>query len=391
MKRTRSSARAKLTRDAEELVHNATGFSSAGSRLEQTYWEARLAASCDRLIASRHETALESALDHLYESDGAAYEVLADEVEARSETLRMEADGKSYDVLLIAVPILAWSRFGIPAGQLTREVRLTVRVQLQAHVLAPEAQLALADVMFSPDQLPRGYPDTLALLRSMSTDAVACQDYHVDAKKLPKTTEFLSDARYILGAVTAPSGAPLFRWQEDGVSRSEVQSRWQAQGTPAIQSVLPGCSVQLLVPDAYFAAGRQSDKEARPFSLQAAVSFLETTLSTPAAGLRTVVAPCYDNVLEEYRIGFAPAATGEVCHGVVWPLLGNEGEHSGLSDEILAALNRLGIADVIMLESRFPREYCEDCGAPLFPNGEGELVHAELPEPLQDAEPARLH
>jgi hypothetical protein len=32
------------------------------------------------------------------------------------------------------------------------------------------------------------------------------------------------------------------------------------------------------------------------------------------------------------------------------------------------------------LEERFPLEYCEDCGAPMYPNPEGELMHAELPD-----------
>jgi uncharacterized protein YuzB (UPF0349 family) len=33
-------------------------------------------------------------------------------------------------------------------------------------------------------------------------------------------------------------------------------------------------------------------------------------------------------------------------------------------------------------------EYCEDCGAPLYPTLDGELVHAELPE---ESEPAGQH
>jgi hypothetical protein len=35
---------------------------------------------------------------------------------------------------------------------------------------------------------------------------------------------------------------------------------------------------------------------------------------------------------------------------------------------------------------RFPLEYCDDCGAPLFPNPAGHAVHAEAPE--GDAEQA---
>ena len=37
-----------------------------------------------------------------------------------------------------------------------------------------------------------------------------------------------------------------------------------------------------------------------------------------------------------------------------------------------------------------PMEYCDDCGAPLFPNAEGENMHTEMPEDMQDA-PVHLH
>jgi uncharacterized protein YuzB (UPF0349 family) len=36
-------------------------------------------------------------------------------------------------------------------------------------------------------------------------------------------------------------------------------------------------------------------------------------------------------------------------------------------------------------------EYCDDCGAPLYPNPEGEPVHAELPEQEEEAVPRHLH
>ena len=34
--------------------------------------------------------------------------------------------------------------------------------------------------------------------------------------------------------------------------------------------------------------------------------------------------------------------------------------------------------------------FCEDCGAPLFANAEGEIVHAELPEEA-DTQAAHFH
>ena len=36
-------------------------------------------------------------------------------------------------------------------------------------------------------------------------------------------------------------------------------------------------------------------------------------------------------------------------------------------------------------------EYCDDCGAPLYPNAEGEPIHAELPEEPSESAPRHLH
>ena len=43
-------------------------------------------------------------------------------------------------------------------------------------------------------------------------------------------------------------------------------------------------------------------------------------------------------------------------------------------------IRNAGVKDVLFLDHHFPMEFCDDCGAPLFPNREAELVHAEMPE-----------
>jgi uncharacterized protein YuzB (UPF0349 family) len=54
-------------------------------------------------------------------------------------------------------------------------------------------------------------------------------------------------------------------------------------------------------------------------------------------------------------------------------------------------LREAGVKDVIFLDHHFPLEFCDDCGAPLYPNAEGELVHAEMPEQPQPlASPALM-
>jgi uncharacterized protein YuzB (UPF0349 family) len=84
-------------------------------------------------------------------------------------------------------------------------------------------------------------------------------------------------------------------------------------------------------------------------------------------------------------------------YGVVWPLYGQEDEEGtpaeGLSgsmaellkprtpvEEIVEHLNAAGVSQVKKLGEKYVAEYCDDCGAPLFADPSGELVHAEMPE-----------
>jgi hypothetical protein len=136
---------------------------------------------------------------------------------------------------------------------------------------------------------------------------------------------------------------------------------------------------------------READRASRPYSLRSAVSFLQTTLNVNAANLHAVVAPYYDRQLEEFRIGFTVDASADVVHGVVWPLLENEDEAAETPGQIEAVLREAGVAEVLVLDHRFPLEYCDDCGAPLYPNPDGEPVHAELPEQEEEAAPRHLH
>jgi hypothetical protein len=387
MKRTRFSRRTKQTPDTEQLIRLASQLSQSASRLEDAFWEARLSSLVERLLTDNDEAALNAALDHLYGAGGRAYDELADMVESCSEVRR----GENADIVLLAVPVLAWSRFTIPATTVSAEHLAAVRAQLHGHVLAKEAKLGLADFLFSPDQLPQSYCDTAQLAERLGKAALHGRDLKLDPQTLPETVAFLSDTRYLLGAVAAPRGAPLFRWQEDDGSRSDALKHWRAQGGEAIRPLLPACATELLLPQAYHAAAREADRASRPYSLRAGVAFLQTMLNVAAGELRAVVAPYYDRQLEEYRIGFTRSDASDVVHGVVWPILDSEDEATDTAAQIEAVLREAGVGEVLALDHRFPLEYCDDCGAPLYPNPEGEPVHAELPEDQAEAAPRHLH
>lgn len=393
MKRSRFSRRTKQTPDTEELIRLATQLSLSGSRIEDDFWQRRLAGVVERLLAGNDEAALNSALDHLFGAGGRAYDELADMVESCAECrqLTIGGAGGGQDVLLFSAPVLAWSRFSIPAGPIAPEVLATLRVQLQAHVLAADVRFGLADFLYSPDQLPQSYCETAALTEKLTKAALHGRDLKLDPGQMAETMNFLSDTRYLIGVVCAPAGAPLFRWQEEDGNRTEAHKQWRAQGGEALRPLLPACALEPLLPQSFHAAVREADRASRPYSLRSAVAFLQTTLNVSAANLRAVVAPYYDRQLEEFRVGFTLGDAVEVVHGVVWPLLENEDEAVEMPGQIEAVLREAGVHEVLVLDHRFPLEYCDDCGAPLYPNPDGEPVHAELPEPEEESVPRHLH
>ncbi len=386
MKRPRTPRTPRLSRDATQLVRFAVALSVSGSRIEDAYWLQRLEEVVTHSLDKRQDEALESALDQLWSANPPAYDELAQAIEGGSECL---LDSAGQTQLLVALPILAWSRYNIPSGAIPAARLAELQAQLHGHVLAADTRLALADVLFSPDQLPRGFVATRTFARTLASGAATETYLHLDTGTLPQTAPFIADVRYVLGVVSAAAGAALFRWQEGQVSREQVAQDWQKHGSAVLQPLLPACSTHVLLPNAYFHAWRESDMAGRGFSVLAGVAYLGAVLNLPAAKLNAVVAPFYDEVMEEYRVGFAEAGSNEVLHGVVWPLIGSEDDASDIGNEIETLLRGAGVGQVLMLSERMPLEYCDDCGAPLFPNAEGELVHAQIPE---SAEPTpHLH
>ena len=390
MKRSRFARRGALNREAELVARLATGLAASASRIEDDFWERRLAEAVDKLLRTGNEDTLNVALDHLYGANGRAYDALADLIESRAEVGVLGAGSGEFDVAMFAAPLLAWSRFTIPSGPLPAGTLAAARSQLQAHVLAAGARLALADFLYSPDQLPRGFVETWRLANQLAKAAADDKDARIDPRQLPETTRFISDTRYLIGAVMAPRGQALFRWQEEDGSRDQSASQWIAQGGSALQPLFTGCALEPLLPDVFHAACRNADQGLRVYSLRAAMAFLQTVLNAKPQQLRAVVAPFHEERLEEYRVGFTLADSSEIVHGVVWPLLGAEDESTDCAGQIEAVLEEAGVGSVMVLEQRFPLEFCDDCGMPMYPTPEGETSHAELPEDLPQA-PAHLH
>jgi hypothetical protein len=210
--------------------------------------------------------------------------------------------------------------------------------------------------------------------------------------------------------VAAPESAPLFRWQETEAQFSAVTSRenalaqWRTQAMPNIARLLPGCGIELLLPEAYYVGCREADKQIRPASVHAAVHYLTHTLGVQPNDLRAVIGSFSEEPaggqVDEYRVSFVVSTSRDVVYGIVWPLYGPEDLEGALSaamsggsstpldaaeaampsGQIIALLRESGITGIDTPAELFPMESCDDCGAPLFCDLEAELVHAEMPE-----------
>ena len=395
MPRTRAKSPPRLTRDAERLIALANGLNASGSLTEDRFWESEMSGLVAKLLENGNDAPIDGALDHLYQTNPGAYDTLIELVENESESVVAMQGDRAWQALLVAAPIVAWSKYTIPSGTIPREEADTLQVQLQAHVLAAGAKVTLVPYLYSIDQLPRHFSELRRLVARLGDAAISGEVPRLELARLPETAHLLADTRFLIACAAVPRGQALFRWQEDAsghAGRAGSLEQWIAQARPTLAKVLPGCVFECLLPDAYYVNCRESDRRVRPFGIRAAVSFLENALKAKPADLQAVVAGFGEERVDEYRVAFSLVGEGEVAHGVVWPLYGreDEGARPGPLDEVLVQLAESGITEVKKLTGTFSPEYCEDCGAPLFANAEGEIVHAELPEEA-DIQSAHFH
>ncbi|HEX5484986.1 DUF2863 family protein [Limnobacter sp.] len=394
-----TTSRSKLTKYAKPLANLAVLLAESGSRLERRYWKKRLFAMLAPILEGRSDTTLNQTLEYLYGTHYKAYDELAFAIENTVESPNL---GESEDLLLLAVPILAWSTYNIPSGKIEESLVAEFTQLIKSHVLSEHSHLVLTNMLFSPDQLPESYTAAAELARQLGQAALDRVLVRIDTENLPETQSFLSDVRYLIGVIAVPTGQPAFKWQEEQsngslLSKEDVLDKWRTMGSQALQKLMPGCLLELLLPNGLYNACREAEKEARAYSVRASAAFLESALDVPVKDIHASVGAFVERgEIEEYRIGFSIEDSPEIVHGVVWPLIGeeygnepdpvyekdiqSEPDNPVIRSKIEALLKDVGIRHIAVLEERFPLEYCEDCGSPLYPNPEGELMHAELPE-----------
>ena len=418
MKRLRKKSPARLSKDADRLIQMASATVDSGCRIENRYWEMQLESMATHLLDGGHDSAIEAALDHTYEKEPDAHDVLADTVEAAAESCFFEVDGKSYQALLISVPLVAWSKYPIAAGKLTAAAIAPIEANLREHIFASDTQSMVYPFLFSIDHLPQSFSETRQLLKTLADATANKQKLSIKAGKI-ETIDMPADTRMLLAVAIAPLGQAIFRWQEQAapapaksgtktssskttknvasktdapVSRDECLIRWVEHAKAALAKLIPGASFECGLPDAFFRNCRECDKRVRPYMITSAVDHLEAALATNREQLHAIIAGVGDTQVDEYRVAFALRNTGEVVNGMIWPLVSNEDDDAnpGPREEIEAILKAAKVGKITKLTGVLTPEFCEDCGAPLFYDAEGEVVHPHMPDD-SDVSPAHYH
>ncbi len=391
MKRSRKPAKPRLTQDGEKLITLALGLAGSGGRAEDRYWENALTATLTALADGRRDSVIDNVLDQLYQTHDAGYESLIDIAEGVAETVLLEHDAVTWEVMLISIPLMAVSKYGIPFGPIAQEHLPALKEFVGGQILAANARLAIAPYLFSIEHLPQKFSALRDMARRLGLAAVSGEAPNWSPKAHTEPPQLPADARFLMAAIAAPAGEAHFCWQEwEGHrGRSHCLERWAASVPLAFAQLMQGCQFEALLPDAYFANAREADRRIRPITIHAAVAFLVGALKVTAPELCTVIAGFGDSQVDEYRVAFTEKTSNEVVHGVVWPLYEQEEEHL-VVEEIDACLRASGVTQIDKLAERFAPEFCSDCGAPLFADSTGDVVHPELPEQAE-IQPQVLH
>ncbi len=397
------SGASRLPADARRLTSLAEALALSGSRVEDIYWENQITAVLAKLLKGKANKHVETALESLVPERMAAYEILVEMAETCSESTTLATEELEYDILLFSAPLLVWTRYQLPlpSALAAKDIK-TLTKALHDHVFAADVKLALLPDIVSFEQMPQTFHETARWTQLLGQKALGKKAVAAEIKPLGNTEGMLADARFIVGAVAVPKGQPVFCWQKTGeevvADRQACLEKWQTAISPIVQTRYTACTIDYLQPDAYYLNSREADRRIRPLALKSAVIWLQNAANMRGPDLQAAIVACGDTVVEEYRVGFTTKHSNQVIYGCVWPILSKEEAISTQSDvlsvaipeEIAAHLSEVGVTEIKQLSGLATPEICEDCGAPFFPNAQGEMMHPELPEET-DLEPRHFH
>ena len=175
MRRPSKDSSHKLSAESQRLVSISQAIVQAASRIEERALERQLDTQLQKLLKTGHQDTVDTTLNVLFKEDLNAYDTLMEGVEAVSESSVMidqhEGVETTYQALLVAAPILAWTRFSIASGTIPADILSTLSAHFGAHLLADGVRMSMAPTLFAIDQLPRTHAETYAATHKLAQAA----------------------------------------------------------------------------------------------------------------------------------------------------------------------------------------------------------------------------
>lgn len=391
-----------LPTSSKKLVSLCQSLLHSTSRVEDNWWENKIHQELHNILEDGPNHHIENALSYLMQSQPEVYELLCEQAENCTETVEIEHKGELYDALLVSAPILVWTRYQLPNGNLDSKTQTKIKNLFKKNIAASNAKVILVPGILNFDLMPQNFYETYEWTKELAVAALTGKKSPIQMQEHPDSYGILADSHFLVAAIVVPKNQALFKWQQDTSNtiktRQQIESQWTKSCSELLNSVYTGCSTQFLCPQAFFIGNRDGDKHIRPFVLRAAVTWLQTAANIQTSDLKATIVACGEEVTEEYRVGFSTKDDDTVIYGCLWPVLSKEESLTELiddsaptiSDIISAILTEEQVREIRKIPGLRSCDYCEDCGAPYFPDKHGELKHPELPDET-NLEPIQLH
>ena len=386
-----TSARAKLPKVSQSLILLSQAFIGAQSGLEEEFWCAKLETEVMILLDKGNIKAIDAALDELAAlNQDVALNALVSSCEKMAETsfADIEGDGITRSIQLISIPITVCSPYVIHSGDIALDVVSALVNHAKQTVFAPDVEIKFLPRLYAMEHLPPDFAGLRDLMKSAAAAMINDEYLRDSSRNAIPVTELPVDNRFILGVVIAQRGAPIFRWQmasstSVSVRREQALQTWAVATKPCFSALFSGCEIEVSLPGAFFYSARIADTVIRPYALRQAVLAAASGGVKPST-LTATIAAVGETDIAEFRIGLMQKNKDTMLNGAIWPVYGDaenaEADELQASRDISQVMAALGVKDVITISGLQHPESCDDCGAPLFFNREGEAVHVAYPE-----------
>ena len=368
--------------ERDKLLALAYRTGDSTSNAEDRILDKHIEDFCNAALAKGDDSDIEAALAVLKSEEGTNYDDLLSIAEGCAEFYR----DKNGAHLLVLVPVLAWSRYGIAFGKMPEVIAKSIADLYKTYFAGVDARVTVGNTLISAEHIPERLVAVRHLLAVLSKPKTHGAVVDTSFLLTASPADEFSDARYVPLAVSAPSEAMLFTPAEkDRISRARDFMDFALKAREVLRYFTVGSFIEVQYPSAFFSAWRQAAVAERLFSLKALVSYVCVGKTTPedlvaTTAIFSIVSEGASRETQpEVRIGISLSwAPEKIIAGIVWPCDPNELEIAqSFAGEVLTMQ---GVPTVVAHSQLFPMEWCEQCGAPLYANPDGLVIHAERPD-----------